>query len=778
MSPQSPRRPNGANGAEKRGSMRSRTVWAFDRVARWISLIVVVCAMVVLVAPSLRPTSTEYRLGESPGEDIRAPFSFEIIDSEKRRREVEHLDNTWEAVYERDDDVPNRAIERASRLLSQAFEIHKEGSGAGPSEALRAWARREQDVELTWQAAQLIMKHLADGKSLEPVQRAVSGAVRFLYAHKRVAGDPARYGEFFDEKRVTVEDMDPPYPSPGDVIGRAQIAQYLRSRYFEGEGGVTAADPGVRVIAAQVAETYAQPSLLYSATASAERLKARKEAVRPTRSFEKGQVIVRHDQDVGPRQAEILHRMDRAYAETFYKRLVAVVLYVVLLFILVFYYIRQLRPDLRFDTRNVFLFSLPVLLALFVGRVELLVFQSHEAASFAFPAGLIGMLAVILFDVRTAVLLVTVGCLAFSIPTGLDFKVFITALMGGYAAVTVLTSVQERKEVLKAGLVVGIVNALVIVLVSLLDDPNEMNPWLILWGMGNGLLCGVFAMPALTLFENLLGVVTDIRLLELTGLGHPLLERLEREAPGSYQHCLNVTKLSEAAAKAIGGNFLLVRAGSLYHDIGKIVKPKYFGENQISLDEKSLHSKISPYMSAMVIKNHVKAGMEMARRYKIPQRIVDFIPQHHGTTIISYFYHEALKRFENSESTDPVRESDFRYPGPKPQSIETAIVMLADSVEATVTSRFTSLSVNEDELYLVVQRSVLSKFNDGQFDECDLTFRHLEDIRRSFVSTLLSRFHHRVAYPSTPALSGAAAPAVRRDRLVREEEPAMARSES
>jgi len=253
----------------------------------------------------------------------------------------------------------------------------------------------------------------------------------------------------------------------------------------------------------------------------------------------------------------------------------------------------------------------------------------------------------------------------------------------------------------------------------------------------------------------------------LTGLENPLLEELEEKAPGSFQHSLNVCKLAEAAAKEIGANFLLVRAGSYFHDIGKIRKPNYFGENQLSMAERSLHSKISPYMSAMVIKNHVKEGVDLAKRHHIPQQVIDFIPEHQGTTIITFFYHQAQKRFENSESSDPVRESDFRYPGPKPQSIETAIVMLADSVEATVTGLFTSLSVNEDALFLSVQKTIAGKFNDGQLDECDLTLRDLHLIRQSFVKTLLGRFHHRVAYPSAEGRSGPAAPTPEKDRLER-----------
>ena len=191
-----------------------------------------------------------------------------------------------------------------------------------------------------------------------------------------------------------------------------------------------------------------------------------------------------------------------------------------------------------------------------------------------------------------------------------------------------------------------------------------------------------------------------------------------------------------------------MRAGAFYHDVGKIVKPNYYSENQASVEDKKVHFKISPHMSALVIKNHVREGIEIARKYGLSQKVIDFIPQHHGTSLIRYFYQEAVRQYENSESAEPVREEDFRYPGPKPQTIEAAIVMLADSVEATATSKLSEATVREDDIRLVVRNSILEKFNDGQFVECNLTLRDLHRISESFIKTLLSRYHHRITYPA------------------------------
>ncbi|MBI3736920.1 HDIG domain-containing protein [Candidatus Sumerlaeota bacterium] len=244
--------------------------------------------------------------------------------------------------------------------------------------------------------------------------------------------------------------------------------------------------------------------------------------------------------------------------------------------------------------------------------------------------------------------------------------------------------------------------------------------------------------------------MTDIRLLEITGPQHELMRMLEDRAPGTYQHVLNVTKLAESAAEAIGANFLLVRSGAYFHDIGKMLKPKFFSENQVTLEDKKAHSKLSPYMSTLIIKNHVKEGIELGKKHGLPPKVIDFIPQHHGTSLIRFFYVEALRRYEETETTDVVREEEFRYPGPKPQTVETAIVLLADSVEAIVTSVFTQSQVNENDLRRTVAQAISERFSDGQFDECELTMRDLFLIRESFITTLKARFHQRIAYPTAP----------------------------
>jgi len=227
--------------------------------------------------------------------------------------------------------------------------------------------------------------------------------------------------------------------------------------------------------------------------------------------------------------------------------------------------------------------------------------------------------------------------------------------------------------------------------------------------------------------------------LELADFHHPLLERLIQEAPGTFHHSLIVGNLSESAAKTIGANSLLTRVGAYYHDIGKLLKPEYFSENQNKGN--SRHDNLSPQISKLVIIKHVKGGLQLAKEYRINPAVIDFIAQHHGTSLVYYFY---LRALENQQENAEVEEEGYRYPGPKPKSKETAIVLLADSVEAAVRSVKEPSAKDIEE---IVHKVINNKFIDGQLDECDLKLKDLEKIAAVFTKLLCGIYHNRATYP-------------------------------
>jgi putative nucleotidyltransferase with HDIG domain len=284
--------------------------------------------------------------------------------------------------------------------------------------------------------------------------------------------------------------------------------------------------------------------------------------------------------------------------------------------------------------------------------------------------------------------------------------------------------------------------------------------WAVPAGFVGGLLSSKLAMNLVPLLESLFNYTTDIKLLELSNLNHPLIREMMVKAPGTYHHSLSVGAMVEAAATTIGANALLARVMAYYHDIGKMEHAQYFIENQ--RPGYNPHDSISPHLSKTIIVAHVKDGAEMGLEYNLGQPIIDGILQHHGTTMISYFYNKALE--SQDEDIDTVEESDFRYPGPKPQFREAALVMLADSIEAAArcleeptATRLTSL----------VKNIIQGKFIDSQLDECDLTLRDLSMIEESFKKTILSIYHHRIDY--SPHAAAQAKPGVK--KLVSKKSP-------
>ncbi len=352
------------------------------------------------------------------------------------------------------------------------------------------------------------------------------------------------------------------------------------------------------------------------------------------------------------------------------------------------------------------------------------------------------MLIAILFDSRTAFYSTVVMAMLVAGIRSSDYLTALALLVSGTLAAYTVRDLQSRGQLFKAigSILVGSVLAILVIAAEQLLPSRQL-----FLAFGFAFLNAVFS-PILTfgivlLLERTTNITTDLRILEFDRLDHPLLQQLEERAPGTYQHTLNVAHLAESAARAIGANALLTRVGAYYHDIGKIPKAEYFIENQIGIENK--HEHLSPWQSALIIRNHIKEGIELGKQYGLPQRILDFIPQHHGTMLITYFYQKALEIAK--EKGLEVNEEDFRYPGPKPQTKETTILMIVDGVEALAR---TLSNYDQQTIENAVEKLIEDRFLNGQFDESPLSFRELRIIQRTLVRHLLGMGHPRVRYPN------------------------------
>jgi putative nucleotidyltransferase with HDIG domain len=411
-------------------------------------------------------------------------------------------------------------------------------------------------------------------------------------------------------------------------------------------------------------------------------------------------------------------------------------------------WIWRFRPTLWHRDNVLFLIGMLV-----IGTVlALKVTAGREVLGYFLPTAAIGMLVSILLDASLATIVMAIIAIAGGALAGtLEFATY--TFLGGLAGIIAVRKGDRLQVFVQAAIAVFIVSAMVVTVFSLLGA-HDVRGVLELWFASVAAAAGssVAAVGTFAVLGSVFGILTVFQLLELANPSQPLLRRLLVETPGTYHHSLMVGNLAERAAEAIGADPLVTRVAAYYHDIGKLANPLAFIENQARGE--NIHDQLEPEVSAQILKQHVADGIDAAYAAKLPRALIAYIPQHHGTAVMSYFYARARERAadpfgglstpEGNRAADAVDERRFRHAGPKPQTREAALIMLADSVEASVRSL---ASRDEPAIRVMVTRIIDERIADGQFDECDLTLRDLERIKNAFVEQLLGMYHTRIAYP-------------------------------
>ncbi|MCX5703923.1 MAG: HDIG domain-containing protein [Candidatus Omnitrophica bacterium] len=401
-------------------------------------------------------------------------------------------------------------------------------------------------------------------------------------------------------------------------------------------------------------------------------------------------------------------------------------------------FLTSLYAYIKFRRLNLKDYKLPNITLLFLISFSASLFIIRKGLPIYYlPFSVIPMLTTMLFSNLELSLLVVLAISVSAAAISANFpQVLLLSLISGILSSILVQGGRKRTTVIRAGFILGILEGVGLIFIEhfIIRGPSR---YIIL--MLNGVLSSIIVLGVLPVFEYLFKTVTNISLLELADFHHPLLQRMILEAPGTYHHSLVVGNLSETACEAVGANALLARIGSYYHDIGKIAKPGYFSENQGA--EMSKHDTLAPTMSKLVIMNHVKEGLELAKKYRLHPPIIDFILKHHGNSLVYYFYRRAMEGLEEDQE---IKEEGFRYPGPRPNTKETAVVLLADSVEAATRALKDPTPSKIEEL---VHKVINNKFIDGQLDECDLTLKDLEKISAVFIRILSGIYRSRVTYP-------------------------------
>jgi putative nucleotidyltransferase with HDIG domain len=538
-------------------------------------------------------------------------------------------------------------------------------------------------------------------------------------------------------------------------------------RFLDGGAGLSevveqglAAEPAVQrgwraPLAAMLARALVPNVVLDRGETLARRLKAASSVEEVSVRLPRGKVLVRRGDEVTPQTARLLAALaERNTSSQTLLPLAGVALLMTLLGGAWLFYLRRQSPSPE-EART--RFGAVVLLTVLVLLLErgFAFLASGVAASVmrdpfghveiylpALPHAAGPILAGLMFGLPVGVLFAVVQSVLVALMLGGEVGHAVFALMAGIAAAFASQRLKERYVLARVGAVVGGVNAVAVVGLALwhgrIADGQVLVAQVAAGALG-GVVAAALASFLLPVLESLTGTITDIRLLELSNPNLPLLKRLSIEAPGTFQHSLAMANFAEAAAEAIGANPLLARVCCYYHDIGKLAKPEYFVENQRN---ENPHDNLTPWMSALVVSNHVKAGLELARQYKLPEPIRDAITTHHGTKLIRYFYSRAKEKEDPDKGE--VQEAEFRYPGPKPRSKEMGILLLGDAVEAA--SR-TLKEATPGRIQSMIDQVVKNVLEDGQLDDCELTLKDLEKIGAAFFWVLTNAFHHRIDYP-------------------------------
>ena len=445
----------------------------------------------------------------------------------------------------------------------------------------------------------------------------------------------------------------------------------------------------------------------------------------------KGAAVVREGEVVTGDQIRILEELGLYKPKLSGLRVLGVCILVALGLGVLFGYLFRYRQDFTTSSRYLSVLGGAIVLTALACRLLI------EFNIFLAPVAIASILVTTLMDRRlgllvTGMMSLFAGVMANSLPVcGVSF-------LTGAVGVLTLSKVDSRSQMIRATLLVGLANLLSVLAFELLDGtPFQALLESAGWGLFNGLLCGWISVGLLPMFEHLFGITTHLRLLDLSNMNQQLLRRLTLEAPGTYQHSMMVANLSEEAARAIGADALLCRVGAYYHDIGKVKRPRFFIENQMGLENP--HDKLAPSLSTRIIHSHVKDGIEMAKEGGLPDVLIDFIKEHHGTSLVGYFYHQAC-----TKSTEQVFEEDFRYPGPRPQSRETAILLLCDGLEAAAR---TLSKPTAEKLSELVEKMFKHNLDDGQLDDSGLSLKDIKIIKKTLSKALQNIYHSRIEYP-------------------------------
>jgi len=678
------------------------------------ALLAIVCALLVfvLLMARLRPEQVKYQVGDTATRTIKATRAASYVDDQATQQLRAEAATAVPLEYTRDADAPTRAVETVHDIFAQVLAVRADTAVADRMAALRA----RLDIQLSDESLELLLE--ASNSALQRVERLAASEVR--------------------------QAMERPIHSSTDELAKARDALAERARTL----GLTG---HYRRLLVEVGQSALQPNWLYNAEATAtKRAEAERNVAEVRRQLQPGDIVIAQDEKVSERHMAMFRALGLMQPSVDVMQALALLGVLLLLMIATMLFIRRFTYEVWNDDQQFLLICCTLiavtgLFSVFRGMAwfEVLGISMVSAAGI--------FLALAVKPIAGSACAIFLGSLVSLASPISEAHLLLTATLAALLSSHYVRARESRSSTIaRAAVLTAFTNALLTLLNALVFGFFVSGKELGFIAAG-GFASAILAAGVISVIERPLGLTTPLRLLELQNPNEPVLKRLLTEAPGSYQSSVMVANIAEPAAAAVGADPILTRTACMYHDIGKLKRSYFFVENQFGAENP--HGRLSPHLSALVLMSHVKEGLELAEEMKVPPIVASVIAQHHGTSLVSFMYQRAQAEAGEGEQ---VRESDFRYPGPKPQTRENAIIMLADTVEAAAR---TLEEPTRPRIEAMVERLVDARIGDGQLDEAPLTFRDITLVKESFISTLAGMFHQRLAYPTEPPRREEPAPA-------------------
>ena len=678
--------------------------------------LILLTAITLILSINFFPDKILLKEGQICSKDVLSPGDFEFVDLEATQNLREKAAKSIKEVY----DLNLANIENVEKQIDSLFLKIKEykekidESSKDANDDVTENGRRLTDDELN-EMANEINEDLG------------------LYINEKIIADCLQFDNLTLEKiRVDIKSSMRKIMEQGIKEDDLENAKKQLIR----EISEISIDYYDALIASDIATSLLLPSLFLNEEDTEKR---RQEAITSVddviRTIQKGQIIIRKGEVVTSEDIAILNALGLKNPKINFSNIIGIIMITATCLLVVFLYLSYFYPDIYENINKLILLGIISIFVVLLAKI------ASQASGYLMPIASASMLIAISLSPNIAILLTVILSLLVGFIPGGGLNYSLVSIISGIVAIYSIRKATQRSSLTRAGLLIAGVN---IITISALGLINNEGYYLILqnnlWGVLNGFLAVILTIGILPFLESYFDITTSFKLMELSNPNQPLLKKMILEAPGTYHHSIVVGNLSETAAEEIGGNGLLARVGAIYHDIGKIKRPYFFTENQEAY--KNIHDEMEPSLSALVIASHVKEGLELAKKNKLPKDIIDIIAQHHGTGLITYFFHRALK--ENGSNVDAVAEENYRYSGPKPQTKEAGIILLADSLEAATRSLTNPTATR---IKTLVKEIIQKNLENGQLDECDLTLKDLDKIGDSFSRILTGMFHSRVEYP-------------------------------